>query len=361
MANLMQSGLYGYRNDTLYSGHIFSIQLHITVECDQTCTHCYMFDDKYYEAQKNNSMSTPMILALIEDYNRLALANNAKGMIAITGGDPILHKDFWTICEYIYSKENLDFVIMGNPYHIDDEVAIKLKKCGIIQYQMSLDGLEKTHDSIRKNGSFAETIRALETLNKHGIVSTVMMTVSKYNGNQAIPLLDYINSLNCISGFCIDRLVPTGAGEELRSMMFSPKEYREFLFGLFKHERNKQIKVEKKDNLWMPMLKEQGLLNPYEDMGEKQLNGCSICSGSLTILANGSVLLCRRMDIEIGNLRETTLENIYLNNSWKLLCGSRENYVKCKNCDLYSYCRGCPANAYACEQDIFSSDPQCWY
>lgn len=39
---------------------------------------------------------------------------------------------------------------MGNPFHLDDEICRMLKVCGCEKYQMSLDGMEKTHDWFRK-------------------------------------------------------------------------------------------------------------------------------------------------------------------------------------------------------------------
>ena len=48
---------------------------------------------------------------------------------------------------------------MGNPFHLTDETCRRMKDCGCVKYQLSLDGLEKTHDLFRKPGSFAATIK----------------------------------------------------------------------------------------------------------------------------------------------------------------------------------------------------------
>lgn len=54
----------------------------------------------------------------------------------ITGGDPILHKNFWQLLE-IFRANNFQFTIMGNPFHLDDETCAKLKFYGCAKYQMS--------------------------------------------------------------------------------------------------------------------------------------------------------------------------------------------------------------------------------
>ena len=62
------------------------------------------------------------------------------------GGDPILHPDFWKLMVLLKSKD-IPFTLMGNPFHLDDQICRMLKACGCEKYQMSLDGMRETHDS----------------------------------------------------------------------------------------------------------------------------------------------------------------------------------------------------------------------
>lgn len=66
----------------------------------------------------------------------------------ITGGDPILHPDFWRLLG-LQKEDNIPFTIMGNPFHLTDEVCRRLKSHGCQKYQLSLDGMPKTHDWFR--------------------------------------------------------------------------------------------------------------------------------------------------------------------------------------------------------------------
>jgi MoaA/NifB/PqqE/SkfB family radical SAM enzyme len=47
----------------------------------------------------------------------------------ITGGDPILHPDFWRLLSLIKEHE-IPFTILGNPFHLTDEVCRLLKSYG---------------------------------------------------------------------------------------------------------------------------------------------------------------------------------------------------------------------------------------
>ena len=95
----------------------------------------------------------------------------------ITGGDPILHPHFWQLLSLM--KENrIPFTILGNPFHLTDEIGTRLKECGCEKYQLSIDGLQETHDWFRKPGSFDITLEKIGCINRAGIRSVVMTTVS---------------------------------------------------------------------------------------------------------------------------------------------------------------------------------------
>ena len=47
----------------------------------------------------------------------------------ITGGDPILHPDFWRLLALL-KEHDIPFAILGNPFHLTDEVCMRLKGYG---------------------------------------------------------------------------------------------------------------------------------------------------------------------------------------------------------------------------------------
>ena len=67
----------------------------------------------------------------------------------ITGGDPILHPDFWKLLE-LMKEHGIAFTILGNPFHLTDSVCKRLKEYGCEKYQLSIDCLRETHDWFRK-------------------------------------------------------------------------------------------------------------------------------------------------------------------------------------------------------------------
>lgn len=142
----------------------------------------------------------------------------------ITGGDPILHSDFWKLMVLLKSRE-IPFKLMGNPFHLNDEVCQMLKVCGCEKYQMSLDGMRETHYWFRKLGSFDTILEKVGCLNRADIKSVIMSTVSKTNMNEIPDIMDTVVKAK-VKVFAFSRYVPTG-GEVDTSM--TPQEYRSLL------------------------------------------------------------------------------------------------------------------------------------
>ena len=156
----------------------FSFQWHITDECDQRCKHCYIFSEdncRQLDAMNWEQMKETFYncLDFCGVYHRLPY-------FYITGGDPILHPDFWRLLK-LMKKHQIPFTILGNPFHLNDEVCQKLKEYGCEKYQLSLDGMRETHDWFRKPGSFDCTLEKIACINRAGIRSVIMTTVSGTN------------------------------------------------------------------------------------------------------------------------------------------------------------------------------------
>lgn len=109
----------------------------------------------------------------------------------ITGGDPILHPDFWKLLALL-KRKRIPFAILGNPFHLDDEVCKKLKEYGCQKYQLSIDGMRETHDWFRKPGSFDITLEKIGCLKRAGIRAVVMTTVSGTNIKEIPDIIDTV-------------------------------------------------------------------------------------------------------------------------------------------------------------------------
>ena len=333
----------------------FAFQWHILDDCDQRCRHCYIFS-------KDNDKKLDMIS--FEDMN-LVLDNclemvdrlKRKPYFVITGGDPILHPNFWQLLERLFEND-IDYSIAGNPFHITEKVCGKLKELNCRQYQMSLDGLRRTHDFFRKPGSYDITLNKIKTLKNAGIKTSIMTTVSKLNLNQIPWIVDEVVRAK-VDLFSFARYCPSNPAED----KITPHEYRNLLDKLwlkFHEYKNFHTLFSLKDNLWTLFLHEKGLFEIPENLKDDVIyGGCDCGVNHLTILPNSDIHICRRMESRIGNALEDRISNIYKNNILSQF-KNFDKFEKCSDCELFRFCRGCPAVSYSYNQNMYSTDPQCW-
>ena len=336
----------------------FAFQWHITDDCDQRCKHCYIF------STDPNKKIDIMDWRLIEEtfYNCLDFCNlyNRTPYFYITGGDPIIHHDFWKLLELLHSH-NIKFTIMGNPFHLNDQVCRELKWFGCEKYQLSIDGLRQTHDWFRKPGSYDTTLEKIECINKAGIKSVIMTTVSKTNMMELPGMIDAVVEKG-VNIFAFSRYVPSGG--ELDTSM-SAQEYRGVLQSCdkkFKEYKSQGCKTyfSKKDHLWTLYEYENGEFKIPESAKEGIIyGGCNCGNCHLTILPTGDIYACRRVEGSlVGNVLEDRIADVWLTKMEEYR--EYDKFNKCSRCKLLAYCRGCPAVAKGTNGSFYMDDPQCW-
>lgn len=366
MANLLLPYFYGSNYIENFEGiQGISLQLHITAECDQSCKHCYMYNSPYYQSQIENALTKDEMIALIDEYFSFLAEYDTTGLVAITGGDPLLSPYFWDLLSHIhmYYAESCEVAILGNPYHVTEESAKRMRGLGVGTYQISLDGLEETHDFLRKKGSFANSLRALKILHEAGISTVAAFTLSKLNRKELLPLYDYLASLEYVDSFGFDRMIPTGNGKKIKDEIFSPEEYRQILFDIYKYEvfRNSNLVISKKEQMWKTLFWELGLADPV-DTRKKQhfLAGCECGTGNISVLADGTFFSCRKLEIPAGKYPEKSFKEIFISNDTTDMFRQYDEYKGCVTCEANVICRGCPAMKYAVTGDFYGCDPYCW-
>ena len=333
----------------------FCFQFHITDSCDQRCEHCYIFSEGH---DKLVEMPFDKVIYVIEQCRETCLQLDRLPYFFITGGDPILHSRFWEILEYLHQFD-IGFSILGNPFHLTDEVCKRLHKLGCETYQLSIDGMRETHDMIRKPGSFDTTIEKIGVLKRNGVEASIMTTVSGTNKDELLDIIDTVVEQGADS-FNFARYCPTS---QEKSTHLTPEEYRDLLEKVWrKFEEHKDMGTTfgLKDHLWKLFLYEKGLFKIPDEIDETEIyDGCHCTQSHITILPTGNVMTCRRFENCVGNIFKENLIDIFKGEKidrYRYL----EKFEKCSRCKLLRFCRGCPAVAYGYTHDFYSTDPQCW-
>ncbi|MBU0536574.1 MAG: radical SAM protein [Nanoarchaeota archaeon] len=346
---------------------LFTLQWHVTARCDQRCKHCYMHKSETYPSEIKNELSYEDCKKIVDDFVKTTSIWGFRPRISFIGGDPLLRKDLYQLIDYAY-KKGAQVVVLGNPYHVTEESARKMKELGVCRYQVSIDGMEETHDYFRKPVSFKDSVRAIKILNKTGIRTAVMFTLSKKNSDDLLKVAELCCKLG-VYEFDFARLIPIGNGADMMDELFSPAEMREFLLkvhnGYESLKKRYTTKFGTKENLWKPLYYELGLIkdkdiDSLDDNSDMVVGGCSIGINYIPVLADGTVYLCRRLPISIGKVPENSFRTIFINSKKADEMRHLHNYG-CSKCRLCAVCRGCPAISKAITSNEFARDPQCWF
>ena len=333
-------------------------QWHSSDACDQRCKHCYIFSEDV--CKKPDSMSWAQIQDTFFNCLDFCQVYDQLPYFYITGGDPILHPDFWKLLE-LMKAHSIPFTILGNPFHLDDQVCRRLKEYGCEKYQFSLDGMRETHDWFRKPGSFDVTLEKIDCIKKAGIRSVIMTTVSGANIDQVPDIIDTVVA-HKVDVFAFARYCPTS---EEKDTGITPMRYRQLL-----EDCDRKFKAytaagcetyfNKKDHLWTLYEYETGEFQIPKGAKEGMIyGGCNCGNCHLTILPTGDLFACRRVqNSKVGNVLEDRIADVWVCQMEQYRDYSK--FEKCSRCELLGWCRGCPAVASGRGGNFYAADPQCW-
>lgn len=165
----------------------------VTSACNSKCPHCFYKDN----LNQKNDLSLSEIEKISRSLGRVY-------QLLLSGGEPFLREDLARICELFYKNNHLEELQIPTNSLLADKIAqeveIILRKCPRIELNLnlSLDGREKMHDSMRGvKGNFKkvmENYRNLARLKKiyKNLFLNIVSTVTRKNIDDLFVLTDWV-------------------------------------------------------------------------------------------------------------------------------------------------------------------------
>ncbi len=323
-----------------FTSPTFTLQWHVTQVCDLHCRHCYDRSDRV-------PMQLDQGIRVLDDLYDFCQNHNVFTQVTFTGGNPLLYPHFTELYQAA-AERGFMTAILGNPMprqRIEELLTIQMPEF----YQVSLEGLQPQNDYIRGEGHFERIFAFLDLLKELKIYSMVMLTLTRQNMADVLPLAELLRDR--VDLFTFNRLAMVGEGAALASAPI--EQYPAFLKSYLKAaEKNPCMSL--KDNFFNVLRHQKN--QPYG--GGCAGFGCGAAFNFVSLLPDGEVHACRKLPSHIGNMYEQSLDEIYHDAPAKRY---RAGSSVCSDCSIRPVCGGCMAVNYGFNRDIFTElDPYCF-
>ena len=329
-----------YVDESFLSSHSFTLQWHITQACDLHCRHCY-------DRSTRSPMSLEQGIRILDDVRHFCRSRHVMKAVSFTGGNPFLYPHFFDLYRAA-AERGFSIGILGNPTDREKiEQLVSIRKP--THFQVSLEGLQDQNDYIRGKGHFKRIMEFLKVLKEMNIFSMVMLTLTRSNMKEIIPLADMLSGH--ADRFHFNRLSMVGEGANL--ILPEKDEYLAFIDSYEKaSQRNPLLGL--KDNMLSILSYKKGL----QPFGGCTTFGCGAAFNFLAVLSDGEVHACRKFPSPLGNIFKQSIAEIYDSPQAEQY---RAGCAECHACKLHPACGGCLAVAYSLGRNIYKEkDPFCF-
>lgn len=341
-----------------------SLFIAITSRCNQTCRHCAVYSDSFTHGP---DLTTEQWLRFIQELARLKVMK-----VKISGGEPFVREDIFTLLDALYEKP-LRLSVNTNATLIDEEKARKLA-----QYRNKLDdimvslegGDARTHDALRGPGAFEKTMKGTGLLVRVVGKVTAYCTVTRHNFTKLGAIAALARELG-IQNITFNELLFEGRGRKFRKELgLNTREVKQAVEDLqeiredFPFISGTLLEMEE---IFEGIRETPG--NPEEtDPADLYLSGCGALTTECSIRPDGWAVPCDRLpELTAARILETPLDVIWreaplFQEFRKRFTTPITDFPTCTDCGYAPRCTGgCPASSYNYYGTTMARDPQCCY
>ena len=330
----------------------------ITMGCNMRCKHCGSGCTRPLPEE----LTTSEALALCDDIAALGLQ-----WITLSGGEPLTRPDWPQLIRRLRDRGVVPNIIT-NGWECDDQAIITARENGIGTIAISLDGLEETHDYMRRPGSFERSTRALKRMGELGVAGGAISTINRLNLEQLPAMKEMFIGLG-VKYWQLQIGLPMGNLAHNSNLVMDPADVDRVIDFTYDHVGDERIAIYPADCLGYYSLKEMQVRSRLARSAAPPMwQGCNAGKRSLGILHNGDILGCtsiRDREFIEGNIRETPLREIWESPERFRWCRDmKKSHLDghCVTCQYGDQCLGgCPNTRLTMNRSIHTENQFCSY
>ncbi|WP_254768087.1 TIGR04053 family radical SAM/SPASM domain-containing protein [Salinilacihabitans rarus] len=340
------------------SNRPFVLIWELTQACALACDHCRA--DAHPERDPGE-LSTEEGKALLAD----AAEFGDGQLVVLSGGDPLVRDDVEELVAYGDDLGLRMTITPSGTHSLTRERIEALADAGLKRMAVSLDGASpEAHDAFRgEDGSFEETLRAIEDARAAGIPVQVNTTVCQETVGELPEIRTLLAEVGAVM-WSVFFLVPVGRGRILDPI--DPEEADAVMAWLADAGETEPFGVKTTEaphyrRVSIQRRVESGDLDPEErDSGVRRRSGIVAGDGFAFVSHTGEVYPSGFLPESAGNVRDRPVYELYRETPLFRALRDRDRLKgKCGACPYRHVCGGSRSRAYAHTGDPLESDPLC--
>lgn len=323
----------------------------LTLACNMRCLHC---GSAATGKKRKDELDTPQALDLADQLGQLGAER-----ITLSGGELFLREDWHLIAERL-KKNKVQVSLITNGYFIKENIDKIKKLLPLDTVGISIDGVEKTHNRIRRvSDSFQRSAESFRLLKNIGSKTTAITSVSKLNINELDEIHEILKELK-VDAWQMQMVFLGGRMRKRPEDCPDPGDMKKTAEFIARARKTSPILVYPADCIgYYTQIEKQIRKDPWQ--------GCHAGLLVIGIEANGNVKGCLSLAPEIsegnpfveGNIKEKSLIEIWnkpggfsYNRNFNL----RRVKGLCRKCQYLKHCRcGCKSTAYFFHDTVYSN------
>lgn len=320
--------------------------------CNFSCSMCYV------RKTRKEVCESPRGILTLDDWRRIAKEARAAGMLnlLLTGGEPLLWPDFWTLYDELV---DMGFLVSVNTNGslIDGEAVCRFRKRPPNKINITLYGAsDATYKRLcGVDGVFSKVDSAIKELIEVGITVKINCSLTPDNADDLDWIIDYAKTRGVpltVATYMFPpvRRDPTRIGENAR---FTPEESAAYLMQYLRRDRGEKQFLQYMQNLQRGYAEPPGMDEGCLDPGGGKIR-CLAGRAAFWITWDGWLMPCGMMVTPQIDLKQHGFSD-----AWNLLteeAASIRLSGLCEQCANKDLCHPCAAIAYA-ETGSFSGVP----
>ena len=340
-----------YRDMLAVSPILKFLFLELTLRCNERCIHC-----------GSSCGDTPSEEISLGDYRWILEQISEdfdvkKFQLCITGGEPLIRKDFFDIMECAHEL-GYSWGMTSNALLIDRAAARRLRETGMRTISVSIDGLRDTHDAFRRTpGGYDRAMAGIRNLIEEGGFHHIQVTtvVNHQNMDELDRLYEIFLDMD-IDSWRVIGVEPIGRALLHPEILMQEGDWRR-LFDFIREKRREDMPVTYGCSHFLGLDYEREVRDHY-----------FLCNAGIyvaSIMCNGDIGSCldieKRPETVQGNIFKDRFKDVW-ENRFEIFRRDRTVLNRtCRSCDARRFCRGGSAHSWdydsnmqrVCFKDMF--------